>query len=166
MISNGARSLRNIGTPGIEVRIEDPHLCDVVDGQSVPLGDLTDRLGRWAVVDAKGFVVVVADVRVHPRHTEIGVGRHDGGDGLHSVHIHRYVQPIREGTFYEVARHFWSPFPAGGSGFNGKVRRGANSHIGRCSLSWAYLFPILDTEANGLPSGVDAARDTELRQHR
>jgi hypothetical protein len=40
----------------VEVRVEDPHLGDPVDGQAVALGGAPDRLGVGAVVDAEGLL--------------------------------------------------------------------------------------------------------------
>ena len=57
----------------MEVRVEDPHLGDPVDGQAVALGGAADRLGVGAVVDAEGLAPVVGDVGVDPGDAFAGV---------------------------------------------------------------------------------------------
>src|SRR5262245_6713793 len=128
-------------TPDVEVRVEDPHLRDRIDGQSVALSDLTDRLGRRAVVDAEGLAVVVSDVRVHPRHTEVGVGRDHRGNRLDPVVVDRDVQPVRKATFHEVARHFWSPFQPVDPASTARYARVRIRTSGDAPYLWATCSP-------------------------
>ena len=43
---------------GVEIRVEDPDFCDVVDGQVVAQGAVSDGLRAGNVVDAERFGLV------------------------------------------------------------------------------------------------------------
>src|SRR5215475_15521850 len=72
-IGVGSRRLsQSRGTPSklagleMEIGIEDADLGDALHRQSVALGDLADRLGRGAVIDAIGPLLVRGDIGMDP----------------------------------------------------------------------------------------------------
>src|SRR4029079_15198626 len=113
------RSMGGVVLSEVEVRIEDAHLRDGLDGQSVALGGTADGLGGGSVAHAERRAAVVAHVGVDPRHAVIGVRGDHGADRIRAAVVGRDVEPVREPSLDEVAGHDPPPFPAGGSGLDG-----------------------------------------------
>src|SRR5215218_5474673 len=89
----------------VEVRVEDPHLGDPVDGQAVACGGAADRLGGGAVVDAEGLASVIGDVGVDPGDAFGGVDLDHGQAGLSALGVGRDLQAVGEGALDHVAGH-------------------------------------------------------------
>src|SRR4030081_2221434 len=78
----------------VEVRVEYPDLSYPIDRQVVASGGLADGLGRWCVVDGKGRALVLAHVRVHPRHTLLGIALDDRLTGVSTNIVDGDLEPI------------------------------------------------------------------------
>src|SRR5215217_5312687 len=89
----------------IEVGIEDGDLRDAVDGQPVARGGLANGFRIRAVVDAEGASLVDADIRLDPRHPEVGVAVDHAEAGGAAILTDRNLQTIGERALHHVPWH-------------------------------------------------------------
>src|SRR5262249_36657152 len=106
------------------------------------------------VVDADGLAIVVADVRVHPADTKLGVAVDDAEADLRAGVRCGDLQPERECTLDQVAGHVrWPPHliapasPAAAS----VPRSTAAPHRQDC-LPWPCPLPTLNVRCCSCPS--------------
>ena len=90
----------------VEVRIEHGHLRDPVHREVVPCRRRSDCFGSRRVVQTERLLLVLAHIRVEPRHAFVGVPRHEGEAQLRTLRFGGDVKAVREQSFYDIARHF------------------------------------------------------------
>src|SRR5215467_12081039 len=107
----------------IEVRIEDAHLRYTVHRKLTAPCGLPDRFRRGRVIDAKGLLLVLADIGMDPGHLILLIVAHDCSTDLCAGLIHGKDQSLWKGSFDDIAWHILLLSLTGGERFTSTLSK-------------------------------------------
>ena len=78
----------------MKIRIQHAHLRDALHRKPIAFRGLADLLGRSAIVDAVGPLLVEGDVGMQPGNAVLGIVADDGGGCLRALLVGREPEAI------------------------------------------------------------------------